>query len=258
MKVDRVVMTVLLSGALALPVMAQSTGSSSSGSSDQNSAQQGQASSSSSGQSTPQSDQQSDTSSGAKKSKASKSKAKMSGDTNTAASGTSMKTISRKDRMFMEKAAAGGMEEVDLGNAVKDKASDQQVKDFANKMVTDHTKANDELQALMTQKGLSAPTAIPAKNKAKDDKLKAKSGADLDKAYMADMVKDHDKDVKEFQDEATNGNDPDVKAWAAKTVTTLQEHDKMAHDIAQKVGAQASGKQGSEGKKQSKAESKNP
>jgi putative membrane protein len=247
MKVDRAIMTVLLSGALALPVMAQSTGSSSSGSSDQNSAQQGQASSSSSGQS------QSDTSGSGKK-----SKAKKSGDTNTAASGTSMKTISRKDRMFMEKAAAGGMEEVDLGNAVKDKASDQQVKDFANKMVTDHTKANDELQALMTQKGLSAPTAIPAKNKAKDDKLKAKSGADLDKAYMADMVKDHDKDVKEFQNEATNGNDPDVKAWAAKTVTTLQEHDKMAHDIAQKVGAQASGKQGSEGKKQAKAESKNP
>jgi putative membrane protein len=250
MKVDRALMTVLLSGALTLPVMAQSTGSSSSGSSDQNSAQQGQSTTSSS------SDQsQSDISSGAKKSK---SKSKMSGDTNTAASGTSMKTISRKDRMFMEKAAAGGMEEVDLGNAVKDKASDQQVKDFANKMVTDHTKANDELQALMSQKGLNAPSAIPAKDKAKDDKLKAKSGADLDKAYMADMVKDHDKDVKEFQDEASNGNDPDVKAWAAKTVTTLQEHQKMAHDIAQKVGAQASGKQGSEGKKQATGESKNP
>lgn len=236
MKVDRALITMLLTGALALPVMAQSSGQAPSESGQQPSA----SSSSSSGEqsSMPQSDQQAD-----KSSKKSKNKGE-SGSTSTTA-GTSqgnMKTVARKDRMFMEKAAAGGLMEVDLGNAVKDKAQSQDVKDFASKMATDHSKANDELSALMQQKGLSAPTELPAKDKAKADKIKGMSGAELDKAYMADMVKDHDKDVKEFQNEAKNGTDPDVKAWAAKTVTVLQQHQQMAHDVAQKVGASGGAK----------------
>jgi putative membrane protein len=229
MKFDRALITITLAGALALPVMAQTSGSAA-----QPTQQQSTSGSSSTDKSAmPQSDQ-----------------------TSTAANGMSMKTVSRKDRLFMDKAAAGGIEEVDLGNAVKDKASDQQVKDFANKMVTDHSKANDELKALMSQKGLSAPTDIPAKDKSTDDKIKAKSGADLDKAYMSDMVKDHDADVKAFQTEAKSGDDPDVKAWAAKTLPTLEEHQKMANDIAQKVGAEGNMKHNHESKKEAKKESK--
>jgi len=255
-------MTVLLTGALALPVMAQSTASSAPGSdpsSAQQSSQQGQQPSASTSPGTgdqtamPQSDQQADKGAGAKK-----SKAKKGDEAATASTGTSMKTPSRKDRLFMEKAAAGGLEEVDLGNAVKDKAASQDVKDFAGKMVTDHSKANDELKALMEQKGLSAPTAIPAKNKSADDKIKAKQGAELDKAYMSDMVKDHDADVKAFQNAAKGADDPDVKAWAAKTLPTLQEHQKMANDIAQKVGAEGNMKHNHEAKKEVKKESKNP
>ena len=238
MRLDRALITLALSGALALPVMAQTYGTPS------------------------QPDQQSSTSSSADQSKApakssDKSAMPQSDATSTGPNGMSMKTVSRKDRLFMDKAAAGGLEEVNLGNAVKDKASDQQVKDFASKMVTDHSAANDELKSLMSRKGLSAPTEVPAKDKATDDKITAKAGADLDKAYMADMVKDHDKDVKEFQNEAKNGDDPDVKAWAAKTVTTLEEHQKMANDIAQKVGAEGNMKHNHEAKKEGK-ETKNP
>ena len=234
MKLDRAIMTMLLSGALALPVMAQNS-SPSSGGTDPGTANQTQPATPSGSQSTadkssmPQSDQK-----------------------------ASMKSEARKDRLFMEKAAAGGLMEVNLGNAVKDKAQSQEVKDFASKMVTDHSKANDELKELMSKKGLSAPTDVPAKDKATADKITAKSGADLDKAYMSDMVKDHDKDIKEFQAEAKNGTDPDVKAWAQKTLPTLEEHQKLANDIAQKVGAEGNMKHGHEAKKESKKESKNP
>jgi putative membrane protein len=246
----------LLSGALALPVMAQtSSGSSNSGSEPSPAAQEQPSSVSNDRSGMPQSDQQADTTS--KSGKKGKSKAN-SGDTNTSASGTNMKTEARKDRVFMEKAAAGGLLEVDLGNAVKDKAQDQQVKDFASKMATDHSKANDELKALMSQKGLNAPTDLPAKDKSEADKIKAKQGADLDKSYMGLMVKDHDKDIKEFQAEAKNGTDPDVKAWAQKTLPTLEEHQKMANDIAQKVGAEGNMKHKHEAKKETKKESKNP
>jgi putative membrane protein len=249
MKVDRAVIMMLLSGALALPVMAQSSGAAPAESGQQPSA----SSTSASGEqgSTSQSDQ---ASTSGKKSK-SKNKGE-AGSTSTTASTSqgNLKTVARKDRLFMDKAAAGGLMEVQLGNAVKDKAQSPDVKDFANRMVTDHTKANDELKALMQQKGLSAPTDLPAKDKATADKITAKSGADLDKAYMADMVKDHNKDVKEFQDEAKSGTDPDVKAWAAKTVATLQEHQKMAQDIAQKVGASSKASKASKSDKKAGAD----
>jgi putative membrane protein len=75
---------------------------------------------------------------------------------------------------------------------------------------------------------------------------------------MADMVKDHDKDVKEFQTEAKNGDDPDVKAWAAKTLPTLEDHDKQANEVAKKVGAEGNMKYKHEAKKEAKKEKKNP
>jgi putative membrane protein len=236
-KLERAVIAMLLSGALSLPVMAQMGAGSSSPSAGAPQDPRG---------STVPSDTSSQDNNGNKGKKgtgdATNTRAGNAGDMN-------MRTVARKDRMFMEKAAMGGMAEVDLGNAAKEKAQSQDVKDFGNRMVEDHSKANDELKALMTQKGLGVPDTIPAKDKSEGDKIKGKSGADFDKAYMSHMVKDHDKDVKEFQDEAKNGTDPDVKAWAQKTVSVLQEHDKMAHDIAQKVGAggKSSGKSGDKG-----------
>lgn len=246
MKVDRALMSIALAGALALPAMAQRTGGSATMPSNPNQ------------NSTPLDqqvqNQQIKNQQPENQTKTDKSNLPQSDVDNS----KNMKTVSRKDRLFMEKAAAGGLLEVDLGNAVKDKAQDPQVKDFASKMVTDHSKANDELKSLMSQKGLSAPTDVPAKDKAQADKIQAKSGADLDKAYMSDMVKDHNKDVKEFQMEAKNGNDPDVKAFAAKTLPTLEEHQKLANDVAQKVGAEGNMKHNHQAKKEAKEQSKNP
>jgi putative membrane protein len=141
------------------------------------------------------------------------------------------------DQPFAQEAAMGGMAEVELGTLAKEKASNADVKQFADRMVTDHGKANDELKQWAQQKKVTLPTAIDAKHKATRDRLAKLSGAAFDKAYMSDMLKDHQHDVAAFKREAASGKDPDLKAWAAKTLPTLEDHLKMARDTAAKVGA---------------------
>ena len=158
------------------------------------------------------------------------------------------------DQTFVKKAAEGGMAEVDLGNVAKQNGSNDAVKQFGDRMVTDHGKANDELKSLAQQKNWTLPTEPKAADKSKKDRLSKMNGADFDKAYMRDMVMDHQKDVKEFQKCASSCSDPDLKAWAAKTVPTLQDHLKMAQDSAKQVGAMSGGKSGKSGSKKSGAE----
>lgn len=139
------------------------------------------------------------------------------------------------DQTFMNKAAQGGMAEVKLGSLAKDHAKSQSVKDFGQRMVDDHTKANEELKSLAAKKNVTLPTDVDAKDQAIYDRLAKLNGAAFDKAYMRDMVTDHRKDVSEFRHEAASGKDPDVKAWAGKTVTTLEDHLKAAQECEQKV-----------------------
>jgi putative membrane protein len=140
------------------------------------------------------------------------------------------------DKKFMEKAAMGGMYEVEAGKVAAQKASSEEVKKFGQRMVDDHTKANDELTQLADKKGVKVPKDLDKKFKAKVEKLSKLSGADFDREYMNMMVKDHKEDIAEFSKEAKNGKDPDVKALASKTLPTLQEHLKMAEDLAGKAG----------------------
>jgi putative membrane protein len=139
------------------------------------------------------------------------------------------------DQSFVMKAAQGGMAEVQMGQLAKDHGSSQAVKDFGQHMIDDHSKANDELKNLVSQKNVTLPTDLDAKDKATYDRLSKLNGAAFDKAYMRDMVNDHKKDVAEFQKEANSGKDPDVKAWASKTVPTLQNHRQMAETTRQQV-----------------------
>ena len=140
------------------------------------------------------------------------------------------------DLTFVLDAAKGGMAEVELGQLAADKASSDDVKKFGQRMVTDHSKANDELKTLAQSKNITLPTAIDAKDKATHDRLAKLSGPAFDRAYMAHMVTDHRKDVNEFKKETTAGKDPDVKSWASKTLPTLEEHLKMAQDTDKAVG----------------------
>ena len=140
------------------------------------------------------------------------------------------------DHHFVMEAAQGGMAEVELGKIATDKAASPDVKKFAQRMVDDHGKANDELKTLAQNKNIMLPTAIDAKQKAKIDKLSKMSGEAFDRAYMKDMLADHRKDVAAFRTESKSGKDADVKAWAAKTLPTLEEHLKQAEDANRAVG----------------------
>ena len=141
------------------------------------------------------------------------------------------------DKMFAKKAAEGGMTEVDLGNYAKENASSDAVKQFGERMVTDHSKANDELKSLAQQKNWTLPTEVKGKDEAMKDRLTKKKGEAFDKAYMRDMVMDHKKDVADFKKCADSCKDPDLKQWAGKTLPTLEEHLKLAKDTAEQVGA---------------------
>jgi len=156
---------------------------------------------------------------------------------------TSTSKLSATDHKFVMEAAVGGMEEVQLGQLAAQKAMDPEVKNFGQHMVDDHSKANTQLMQLASQKGLTPPTTLPADKQKDMDKLNSLSGAAFDKAYIDMMVKDHKKDVAEFQKQAKNGKDADLKSFAATTLPTLQNHLKMVQDIHSKMtkGGSATG-----------------
>jgi putative membrane protein len=139
------------------------------------------------------------------------------------------------DKQFLKEAADGGMAEVELGQLAADKASSPEVKQFGERMVKDHSQANDQLKQLASQKGVTLPSSPSKKMQAKKDKLSKLSGDAFDRAYMADMVKDHKKDVAEFQRESTSGQDPDVKQFASQTLPTLKDHLKEAQSVTPKL-----------------------
>jgi putative membrane protein len=135
------------------------------------------------------------------------------------------------DQAFVLEAAKGGMAEVELGKLAAGKGSSERVKKFGQRMADDHAKANDEIKSLAQSKNITLPATPDAKEMALHDRLSKLSGAEFDKAYMKAMVADHKKDVNAFRNESQSGKDPEVKAWAAKTLPTLEEHLKMAEGI---------------------------
>ncbi len=132
------------------------------------------------------------------------------------------------DSDFVMKAAQGGRAEVELGKLAQTHASSEKVKEFGQRMVTDHSKANDELSKIATSKGVMVPDGLSVKDQATMSRLSALNGKEFDTAYMQDMLKDHREDISEFNKEASSGHDPDVKAFAAKTLPTLREHLQLA------------------------------
>jgi putative membrane protein len=136
------------------------------------------------------------------------------------------------DKSFVKKAAEGGLAEVELGQLATQKASSEEVKKFGQRMVDDHSKANDQLKQVAAQQQIDLPTEPSAKDKATKARLEKLSGEKFDRAYMSDMVKDHRKDVGEFAHEAKMGKDPAIKSFAESTLPTLREHLKEAEKIA--------------------------
>lgn len=132
---------------------------------------------------------------------------------------------------FMTKAASGGMMEVELGKLAQQKGQHADVKNFGQMMVTDHTKANDELKALAAAKGIMLPDSMGSDHMDHVRDLRDKTGADFDKAYMNLMVEDHQEDIDDFEEAARDLQDADAKAFASKTLPVLQKHHERARQI---------------------------
>lgn len=136
----------------------------------------------------------------------------------------------QSDEDFVKEAASGGLMEVELGRYAQQNATNPRVKNFGAMMVKDHSKANEELRSIATSKNITMPAAMMDKQQNTVNDLQ-KKGADFDKEYMKEMVDDHEKDVDKFQKMAENGKDPDLKAFAAKTVSILLMHQDSAKSI---------------------------
>jgi len=159
---------------------------------------------------------------------------------NNAAMGeqTGMANMAAQDHNFLMDAAMGGMEEVELGRMATTQGASDAVKQFGQRMVDDHSKANQELMSIAQGKGITLPTEMDEKHKKDVTKLSSLTGADFDREYGKMMLSDHRKDVSEFEKQSTRGTDADLKAFASKTLPTLKEHLQMAESLP---GAKAGG-----------------
>ncbi|HEY9849748.1 MAG TPA: DUF4142 domain-containing protein [Leptolyngbyaceae cyanobacterium] len=140
--------------------------------------------------------------------------------------------IGDTDRQFVTQAARDGIAEVQLGQLAAQRGSSDAVKQFGQRMVRDHTQANDRLRQIASEKGFSLPTDMGSQNQSVREKLSRLSGAEFDRQYMQHMVEDHTKGLALYQTQAEQGEDADLKAFAAQTVPVLQEHLQLARSIS--------------------------
>lgn len=143
-------------------------------------------------------------------------------------------TMHSTDKMFVHKALQGGMAEVQLGQLALQKSSNDDVKQFAQKMIDDHTKLGDDMKPVAEQMGVKIPDSLSSKDKGTMTKLQALNGDAFDKAYIKDMVKDHETDQRAFKQEMTSTTDPQLKQVVTHGEEVITEHLQMIKQIAQK------------------------
>jgi putative membrane protein len=127
---------------------------------------------------------------------------------------------SNADERFVKEASKDGMKEVMMGNEGRSKASNMRVKNFSEMIVRDHTKANEELKSIAAKNKMT----MPDKDDMDKHSMSDKTGASYDKEFMDMMVSDHKKAIDLFQNQSRNGNNPELKAFATRTLPILQMH----------------------------------
>jgi len=144
------------------------------------------------------------------------------------------------DSDFAKAAAEGGFAEVRFGELAEDKASNKTVKELAQRMVDDHTKADDSLKTAASKDNISIPAQLNAKDQATYVRLSQLSGTAFDRDYARDMVRDHETDIAMFRHEANDGKDASIKSFAAQTLPTLEDHLKLARQALESVSPKTS------------------
>jgi len=132
--------------------------------------------------------------------------------------------VDEDDAKFATEAANGGMAEVEFARVALTKTTNASIKDFANMMLNDHGKANEELKAIAADKNITLPTAIDNDHQQKLDKLTTKTGRDFDKDYADAMADGHQKMLDLMKKESEKGHDPELRAFATKTIPVVQSH----------------------------------
>jgi putative membrane protein len=154
--------------------------------------------------------------------------------TSTRAEATDKKKVNRGDRKFMENAAHGSAKEIALGKIAQQKSQSEDVKKLAETIVKDHEEASQKLMPIAQTLGVDLAEEIAEGQKDDVDDFEKLSGEDFDRKYVAEMVKDHRRDTKEFDEAAQNAKDPQLKAWAGEVAPKLHNHLQMA-EAAQKA-----------------------
>lgn len=139
------------------------------------------------------------------------------------------------DQDFLAKAIEGGVKEVQFGKKALDKAASADVKKFAQHMVDDHSKTNQELVDIATEKKVGVVAGLSKADRATLLRLTKAKGDDFDRQYMRNMVEDHEQDVALFDSFAKNGKDERLRNFAAKTLPTLKAHLRMAREVEGKL-----------------------
>lgn len=150
------------------------------------------------------------------------------GATTTGSTGGTVSNLIPADKEFLAKAGMAGLYEVIVGNLALEQGMHAAVKEFAQRMVTDHARVNAELQQLATASGVALPTELAGDYAAAAEHLRSLSTDQFDRAYMQHMVSDHQNEIAEFERAAAQADHPDIRAFAAKHVPMLKEHLQLA------------------------------
>ncbi len=145
-----------------------------------------------------------------------------------------------RDKKFMSDAATDSKMEVFLGEMAVGRTSNEDVKNFASRMIEDHSKLAQELTELAKGKRVSVPKDMNKEQREMIEKLSPLKGTDFDRAYITQMVQDHKQELDAYIGEANNGKNPQVRSFAGRNVTELEQHLKMAEDAYNKLNGSAS------------------
>jgi len=151
------------------------------------------------------------------------------------------------DQLFAMAAAASGLAEVTISQLGVQKATDAELKKFSQRMIDEHTKANNELMALASRKGIALPRQLDARAQFCGDSLANLSGADFDSCYAKAQCVAHMEALAAFTAEAERGQDPEIKAWAARTLPHIKEHLAMIKPHAERAEKEKPSTEGAAG-----------
>ena len=139
--------------------------------------------------------------------------------------------VSSEDLQFMKDAAQGGIAEVKMGELAQSNGESPQVKQFSQRIVTDHTKANAELKQLATKKGVTLPDAMSEQHKTMMQHLSSLKGREFDTAFKQHAVENHEKGIEKFKAASEKAKDTELKSFASKTLPVLQQHLELAKQL---------------------------